>query len=39
MLGQLNLMNKCPSDSVEASYTHFNAEDDELPFSDAEAQE
>ena len=30
---------KCPSDSVEASYTHFNAEDDELPFSDAETQE
>lgn len=30
---------KCPSDGAEASYTHFNAEDDELPFSDTEPQE
>lgn len=30
---------KYPSDSVEASYTHYNGEDEELPFSDAEPQE
>lgn len=30
---------KCPSDSVEAPYTHSNGEDEELHFSGAESQE
>ena len=29
----------CLLKAVEAPYTHFNAEDDKLPFSDAEPQE